>query len=156
MWELTQPITWSPTNTSQARIAGVRVNNTATGGIEIATSNPTVSGQIYASQHASNNWESIPVGNQRVFTILDEAGNTYVPGNLTVNGLIRGNIYEFIFPLGCFKMLYYHPGGMFPVDRIDDVTFINQMKAIFNQTWVTVAKNTSWGTLRMDIVQRTG
>ena len=81
-WEHTQPITWNPTNTSQARIAGVRVNNTTTGGIEIATSNPTASGPIYASQHASNNWESIPVGNRRVFTLLDEVGNTSIPGDV--------------------------------------------------------------------------
>ena len=53
-------------------------------------------------------------------------------------------------------MLYHHPGGMLPVNRIDDVTFINQMKANFNQTWVTVAKNATWGTFRMDIVLRTG
>ena len=107
-WERTQPITWSPTSTSQAKIAGVRVNNTATGGIEIATSNPTASGPIYASQHASNNWESIPVGNQRVFTILDEAGNPSVPGNLTINGsTISGNainvLVDLFYPLGTLQ-----------------------------------------------------
>ena len=53
-------------------------------------------------------------------------------------------------------MLYHHPGGILPSNRIDDATFINQMRMNFTQTWVTVAKNTSWGTLRMDIVQRTG
>ena len=91
-----------------------------------------------------------------MFNILDEQGNRIIPGNLTVNGTIQGNIYDFIFPLGCLKILYHHPGGMLPANRIDDVTFINQMRTNLNQTWVTGAKNTSWGTLRMDIVQRNG
>ena len=106
-WERTQPITWNPTNAGASRIAGVRVNNTTTGGIEIATSNATASGPIYCSQSSSNNWTS----GQRCLTLLDEQGNTIIPGNLTVNGTIQGNIYDFIFPLGCFKMLYQHPGG---------------------------------------------
>ena len=153
-WDRTQPITWNPTSAGASRIAGVRVNNTTTGGIEIATSNATASGPIYCSQFSNTNWTS----GQRCLTLLDEQGNTIIPGNLTVNSLIRGDIYDFIFPLRSFKMLYYHPGGgvILPGNRVDDVMFINQMRTNLNQTWVTVAKNASWGTLRMDIVQRNG
>ena len=55
-------------------------------------------------------------------------------------------------------MLYNYSGGatMLPPGYIDNTTFIHQMNINFNQTWVTVARNTTWGTLQMDIVQRTG
>ena len=108
------------------------------------------------SQFGNNDWSS----NQRCLTLLDPTGNTDIPGDVRVHGRLLGvnNTYGFVFPIGSFKMLYHHPGGaaMLPPGYIDNTTFIDQMKVNFNQIWVTVARNTTWGTLRMDIVQRNG
>ena len=58
-WDRTQPITMNPTTTTGAsRIAGVRVGNTTTAGIEIATSNTTANGPVYVYQFSRINWTS--------------------------------------------------------------------------------------------------
>ena len=54
-WERTQSKSWKTPDTSTVRIEGKRVSNTAVGGIEIATSNPTPTGPKYFCNFNNNN-----------------------------------------------------------------------------------------------------
>ena len=90
--------------------------------LDIATAgNNGLNGPIYVSQYTNISYVS---NTRRRLTLLDQNGNTTIPGQLTVNSNVNctnvnssgnlfvknTNIFEFIFPLGSFKMLYHHPG----------------------------------------------
>jgi len=119
---------------------------TTTGGIEIATSNTTNNGPIYFSQFGSTpnpgNAIDPPEGNwtrnQRVLTLLDESGNTTIPGTLTVNGLtISGTA------INTLVSLMYPVGNLQCFGLSDQRTvFINNMRS-FGQTWNTTHTSTA-------------